>query len=76
MSKKYTWLYEIVFENQPNTQCDTYHDFMEIVEMLKDDGWAVMIVHATKNNPVTYAYIYQVITREKEVTGLHIERID
>lgn len=58
MSRKYTWLYEVVFENHLNTQFDTYHDFMEFVEAYKEDGYAVLIVHATKSDPITYAYIY------------------
>ena len=56
---KYTWLYETVLRDCGiTTQFDNYNDFSEYVNQFKEWGYTVQIVHATKNNPMTYAYIW------------------
>lgn len=56
---KYTWLYQATIRtNGHTTQFDNYADFFEYVEKFKEWGYAVQIIHATKSDPMTYAYIW------------------
>lgn len=56
---KYTWLYQVeICSDKQITQFDNYSDFYEYINQFKEWGYAVQIVHATKNDPMTYAYIW------------------
>lgn len=56
---KYSWLYEVTTKPSGHTtQFDNYRDFAEFIEYYKDRGYVVQVIHATKNNPITYAVIF------------------